>query len=79
MPDAVVDADEGEGPKERERAGGDRDGLEGRAHAGAGCEADAGDVGDANAGLLEGLLDQADDVGTVVKRGVFGEEAFTGR
>lgn len=76
MPDAVVDADEGEVPEQGECAGGDGDGLEWSAHAGAFGVADTIDIIYSDVGGGEGLADESSDVAAVVEGGVFGEEAF---
>ena len=76
--DAVVHADQGFGPQERERAGGEGDGLERRAHARALGVADAVDVGELGARVAEGAADHVGDVRSVVECRVLGEEARAG-
>ena len=77
--DAVVHAHEGLAPEERAGSRGEGNALEGRAHPRAFGVAYAVDVGDLDARLADGLLDEADDPRAVVQGGFFGEEAFAWR
>lgn len=74
--DAVVYADERLVPEEGAGAGGEGDGLERGAHAGAFGVAYAVEVGDFDAGLADGLFDEADDPGAVVEGRLFREETL---
>lgn len=78
MSDAVVHADQRlVAPEERERPSGDRDGCEGRAHAGTAREAYTVDLFRGNRGFAEGAEGDADEVGSVMGGCVLGEEAGT--
>ena len=76
--DTVVDADQGLGPQQAQRARRHRHALQRRAHAWAAGVADAVDVADAEVGFGEGGAHELDDPLAVVARGVFGEEAGAG-
>lgn len=66
-------------PQQTQHPRRDGDALKRGTHAGALGVADAVDIVDAHAGVLERLLDEPDDPGPVMPRRVLGQETLAGR
>lgn len=75
MSHAMVDAHQRLVPQQGQGAGSDGDAGQRSAHAGTLGEADAVDVGGRDAGFGNGAARKGDELGAVVQRRVFGEEA----